>query len=46
MSQEERDELVLICSMMTNYSEECLAMMPDAELERIYNNSMNTALEA
>lgn len=46
MTQEERDELVLICSMMTNYSEEFLANRSVAELERIYNDSMNAAVNA
>ncbi|MEK4228937.1 BH0509 family protein [Solibacillus sp. FSL H8-0538] len=44
MTQEERDELVFICSMMTNFTEECLQNMPDAELERIYNKNMNASL--
>lgn len=44
MAQEERDELVLICSMMTNYAEEALMKLPDAELVSIYNKSMNAAI--
>lgn len=45
MSQEEREELVFICSMMSNYTEECLRNMSDKELERIYNNNMNASLQ-
>lgn len=44
MSQEEREELIFICSLMTPYSEEFLSKMSDQELNEIYNKSMNADL--
>lgn len=44
MSQEEREELIFICSMMSNYSEEYLKNLSDSELNKIYNKSMNADL--
>lgn len=42
MSQEEREELIFICSMMIpQYSEEFLRSLTDKELIDIYNSSMN-----
>lgn len=45
MSEEERDELIFICSMMSNYGEDYLKSLSDKELIEIYNKSMNTGLE-
>lgn len=40
----ERSELVFICSLMTNYSEECLDSLPDEELNRIYDAEMEKGM--
>lgn len=45
MSQEEREELIFICSLMTHYSEEFLSKLSDEELNKIYNKSMGISLE-
>lgn len=46
LSKEEREELILICSLMTQYSEDYLQKLSDQELIEIYNNSMNASLKA
>jgi len=43
MSKEEREELIFICSMMTNYSEDYLNQLTDQELIEIYSNNMNVS---
>ena len=40
----ERSELVFICSLMTNYSEEYLDSLPDEELNRIYDMEMEKGM--
>lgn len=44
MPPEERDELILICGMMSNYSEDYLKNLSEEELVDIYNKSMNADL--
>lgn len=44
MPQEEREELIFICNMMTNYSEDYLRDLPDDELIELYNKKMNAGL--
>lgn len=39
MTPEEREDLIFVCSLMSNYTEDCLRNMPDEELERIYNKN-------
>ncbi|MDM5333414.1 BH0509 family protein [Ureibacillus composti] len=41
MVKEEREELIFICSMMTNYSGDYLKQLTDDELIEIYNSNMN-----
>ena len=43
MSKEEREELIFICSMMTNYSEDYLNQLTDQEIIEIYSNNMNVS---
>ena len=45
MSPEERQELIFICTLMSNYSEEYLQKASDEELNEIYNNSMKSGLD-
>ena len=45
MEKEEREELIFICEMRSNYSEEHLRTLSDDELEAIYNKHMNAGLE-
>lgn len=39
MTPEEREDLIFICSLMSNYTEDCLRNMSDEELERIYQKN-------
>lgn len=41
MTHEEREDLIFICSLMSNYTEDCLRNMSDEELERIYQKNTN-----
>ncbi|WP_181733302.1 BH0509 family protein [Ureibacillus terrenus] len=45
MTREEREELIFICSLMSQYSEEYLKKLSDQELNEIYNKSMGVSLE-
>lgn len=42
----ERSELVFICSLMTNFSEEYLGSLPDEELNSIYDAEMEKGMNA
>lgn len=44
LSKDERNELIFICSIMTNYTEATLEKLPDEKLTEIYNNHMASAI--